>query len=65
MVGHAGVMQIAISRAKWRTKTDKGRRIRLVPFCHNLLLPLDLSRLRQLVINLVSRLLTEGLLVRI
>jgi hypothetical protein len=58
--GHVGVMQIAIDRAKWRTKTDEGRRIRLVPFCHNLLIPLDLSRPRQLLINLVSRLLTEG-----
>jgi len=31
----------------------------------NLLIPLDLSRLRQIVIKSVSRLLTEGLLVRI
>src|SRR6266481_5505686 len=37
----------------------------LAPFDQNLLIPLDLSRLRQIVIKLVSRLLTEGLLVRI
>jgi pimeloyl-ACP methyl ester carboxylesterase len=33
----------------------------LAPFDQNLLIPLDLSRLRQIVIKLVSRLLTEGL----
>ena len=39
--------------------------IDLIPFDQNLLIPLDLSRLRQIVIKSVSRLLTEGLLVRI
>jgi hypothetical protein len=37
----------------------------LAPFDQNLLISLDLSRLRQIMIKLVSRLLTEGLLVRI
>jgi len=35
--GHTGVMQLVINRAKCRTKTDKRRWIRLVPFCRNLL----------------------------
>ncbi len=37
----------------------------LATFDQNLLIPLDLSRLRQIVIKLVSRLLTEMLEVRI
>jgi hypothetical protein len=35
----------------------------LSPFDQNLLIPLNLSGLRQIVIKLVARLLTEGLLV--
>jgi len=57
---------------EWRQMTTKvKKRLRregeseLAPFDQNLLIPLDLSRLRQIVIKLVSRLLTEGLLVRI
>ena len=38
---------------------DVGRN-RFIPFCQNLLIPLDFSRLRQIVINLVSKLLTGG-----
>jgi hypothetical protein len=37
----------------------------LIAFDQNLLIPLDFSRLRQIVIRSVSRLLTEGWLVRI
>ena len=61
VAGHVGCHPTFDKGAKLRRETDKRRRIRLVAFCHNLLIPLDLSRLRQLVINLVSRLLTERL----
>jgi hypothetical protein len=55
-------MQLVINRTELEVKTNNRRRIRLVPYCQNLLIPLDLSRLRQLVINVVSRMLTEALL---
>lgn len=40
--------------------TEKRRRIQLVQFCCNLRIPFDLSRLRQIVIILVVRLLSEN-----
>src|SRR5260370_3473903 len=55
-------MRMMMNRDKKRSKTEKRRRIDLIPFDQNLLIPLDLSRLRQIVIKSVSRLLTEGLL---
>jgi hypothetical protein len=62
---HTGVMEIELNCAKRRTKTEKRRQIRFARFHQNLLNPLDLSRLRQIMIKLLSGLLTEGLIVRI
>jgi len=58
-------MQMVMNRDKSGTKAEKRRRIRLIPFCRNLLNPFEFARLWQLVMKLVSKLLTEGLLVRI
>jgi hypothetical protein len=58
-------MRIVTNRGKMEAKAEKRRRIRLVRFCRNLRIPFDLSRLRQIVIILVVRLLTEGLQVRV
>jgi len=62
---HIGVMRMMPSHAKKRTKKEKRRKICLTRFDQNLLTSLDLARLRQFMIKLNSRLLTEGLLVRI
>ena len=53
------------NRDEWQQKVTKTGESELVPFDQNLLIPVDLSRLRQIVIKLVSRLLTERLLVRV
>src|SRR5712692_8873454 len=53
-------MRGAMNSGKSRTKTEKRRKIELLPFHQNSLNPLDLSRLRQIVIKSGSRLLTEG-----
>jgi hypothetical protein len=55
-------MQIVMNRGKWRLRTEKRRQIWFGRFYQYLLIPFDLSRLRQIVISLVTRLLTEGLL---
>ena len=56
---HHSVMQVVIKCGKMLTKAEKRRLIRLIPFYRNLLFSFDFARLWQLVINLVSRLLTE------
>jgi len=56
---------MVMNGGKWERKLKREGESELAPFDQNLLIPLDLSRLRQIVIKLVSRLLTEGLLVRI
>jgi hypothetical protein len=58
-------MRIVMNGGKGRQKLKREGESELTPFDQNWLIPLDLSRLRQIVIKLVSRLLTEGLLVRI
>ena len=62
---HASVMRIVTNGGKGRQKLIREGESELAPFDQNLLNPFDFARLRQLVMNLVSRLLTEGLLVRI
>ena len=62
---HVGVMRMVMNGGKWQRKLKREGESELAPFDQNLLISLDLSRLRQIVIKLVSRLLTEGLLVRI
>jgi hypothetical protein len=55
------VMRIVANRRKWQRKLKREGESELPPFHQNLLIPLDFSRLRQIVIKLGSRLLTEGL----
>jgi hypothetical protein len=62
---HVGVMRIVMNGGNRRLKLKSEGEPELTPFDQNLLISIDLSRLRQIVIELVSRLLTEGLLVRI
>jgi hypothetical protein len=56
---HAAVMRIVANRRKWQRKLKREGESELPPFHQNLLIPLDFSRLRQIVIKLGSRLLTE------
>ena len=58
---HVGVMRMVTNGGKWRLRLKREGESQLAPFDQNLLIPLDLSRLRQLVLKLGSRLLTEGL----
>jgi len=58
-------MRMVMNGGKWERKVKREGESELAPFDQNLLISLDLSQLRQIVISLVSRLLTEGLLVRI
>jgi len=58
-------MRIVMNCGKWRQKLKREGESELAPFDQNLVIPLDLSRLRQIVIKLIARLLTEGLLIRI
>jgi hypothetical protein len=51
-------MRIVTNRDKLQTETEKANLTCL--FLSDLVIPFDLSRLRQIVINLVSRLPTEG-----
>jgi hypothetical protein len=53
------VVSVAANRSEKRSNGEKTVRKQLARFCFNLLVPFDLSRLRQIVMNLVSRLLTE------
>ena len=62
---HTSVMRIVMNGGKSRQKLKREDESWLAPFDQNLLISLDLSRLRQIVIKLVSRLLTEMLEVRI
>jgi hypothetical protein len=56
---------MVMNGGKARQKLKREGESELGPFDQNLLIPLDLSRLRQIAIKLVSRLLTEMLEVRI
>ena len=57
--------QCHANRDEWRQKLIREGESDLAPFDQNLRNPFDFARLRHLVMNVVSRLLTEGLLVRI
>ncbi len=58
-------MQAVINGGRKRREVEERRPIGLVQFCPNLLISLGVCRLWQLVMNLVSSLLTEGLQVRV
>jgi hypothetical protein len=58
---HVGVMRIAMNGGNWQQKLKGEGESGFPRFVQNLLIPFDLSRLRQIAIGLVTRLLTEGL----
>jgi hypothetical protein len=62
---HKNVILIATDGDKKRTKGEQRRRNGFIRFGRNLLISFDYGQLRQVLIKLVVRLLTEGLLVRI
>ena len=59
---HKCVILIVVNDGKSRPKGEQRRRKRFIGFSRNLLISFDYGQLRQVLIKLVVRLLTEGLL---
>jgi hypothetical protein len=62
---HKNVILIVVNGGKMQTKGEQRRRKGFIGFSRNLLISFDYGQLRQVLMKLVVRLLTEGLLVRI
>jgi hypothetical protein len=62
---HKNVILMVVNGGKMRTKAEQRRRKGFIGFSRNLQISFDYGQLRQVLIKLVVRLLTEGLLVRI
>ena len=59
------VILMVVNGGKMRTKGEQRRRKGFIGFSRNLLISFDYGQLRQVLMKLVVRLLTEGLLVRV
>ena len=61
---HKNVILIAMNGGKSRTKVEQRRRKGFIRFSCNLLISFDYGQLRQVLMKLVVRLLTEGLWIK-
>jgi hypothetical protein len=62
---HKNVILIVVNGGKSRTKVEQRKRKGFIRFSRNLLISFDYGQLRQVLMKLGVRLLTEGLLIRI